>query len=105
MGYPNEAAKLLDDLGHDADAVANTLRSHEIQGIRHAVRQLNPVCRYIKKNAVAITQATIKSRELLLMTFSDEPSQELQIPTAVKDFLAAFDRGAYPDLILPPDSV
>jgi hypothetical protein len=105
MGYPNVPAKLLDDLGHDADAVANALRSQEIRGIRHAVRQLNPICRYIQKNAVGITQATIRSKELLVLTFSDERRQELQLPAGVKDFLVAFDRGAYPDLILPPDAV
>jgi len=105
MGYPNGAAKLLDDLGHDADAVANTLRSQEIKGIRNAVRQLNPICRYIQKAAVGVTQATITSRELLVLTYSDERRQELQLPAAVKDFLAAFDRGAYPDLILPPEAV
>jgi hypothetical protein len=105
MGYPNGAAKLLDDLGHDTDAVANTLRSHEVRGIRNAVRQLNPICRYIQKNGVGITQATIQARELLILTFSDERRQEVQLPAAVRDFLAAFDRGLYPDLILPPEAV
>src|SRR5262249_16739168 len=105
MGYPNGAGRLLDDLGPDADAVADALRSQEVRGIRNAVRQLNPICRYIQKNAVGIIQATIQSRELLILTFSDEHRQEGQLPAAVKDFLAAFDRGAYPDLILPPDAV
>jgi len=105
MGFPNGAAKLLDDLGQDADAVADTLRSQEIKGIRNAVRQLNPICRYIRKNAVGITQATIRSKELLVLTFSDERRQEVQLPAPVRDFLAAFDQGAYPDLTLPPEAV
>ena len=105
MGYPNGAAKLLDDLGHDPDAVANTLRAQEIKGIRNSVRQLNPICRYIQKCGLGITQATIKSRELLVLTFSDERRQEVQLPLPVKGFLTAFDKGAYPDLILPPEAV
>jgi hypothetical protein len=105
MGYANGAATLLDNLGHDADAVANTLRSQDIRGIRNAVRQLNPVCRYIQKCAVGIAQVTIRSRELLILTFTDERRQEVQLPKAVKEFLTAFDQGAYPDLVLPPEAV
>ena len=66
--------------------------------------KLNPICRYIQANALGVMQAALRDGEALVVTFSDERREEVSLPAAVKDFLIAFNAGAYPDLLLPSEA-
>jgi hypothetical protein len=104
MDTKKQVAAFLQQLGSSADEVAATLRAARIQGVRHAVRFLNPIVRYLQAalrldnlDANMTTGVTVRFR-------LRDGEQEVLCPDAVHQFLQAFNRGAYPDLELPADN-
>jgi hypothetical protein len=103
MGHADEMAKLLGQLGASADEVAATLEGHSIQGVRNAVRFLNPIVRYLLGRVRAdASSLDVMQGDRVRLTL-DSGKEEVVMPEAVRQFLEAFSRGAYPALELPPD--
>jgi hypothetical protein len=98
---------MLRELGETPDQVANVFRVLGIKGVRNTVRFLNPVVRYthcLVKNALGID---IILGDRLRIYVPEGSSREVEVPTAVVQFLERFHRGEYPDLELDvgPDGV
>jgi hypothetical protein len=99
-----DQATMLNQLGQTADEVAAFLRSRNIQGVRNTVRFLNPVVRYVQGQVADARTIDVMTGDSLRILFLDGRKQEVSLPPAVKDFLDAFNRGAFPDLEMPPDA-
>lgn len=96
--------KLLNMLGAAPDDVAATLQAHGIQGVRNAVRTLNPVVRYLSSQIrVDAFGLDVMQGDRVRLTLANGKKEETVIPEAVSQFLDAFNRGKYPELELPPD--
>jgi hypothetical protein len=101
MSQANQLADILADLGTTADEVAANLKAQSIQGVRNTARFLNPVVRYahaqlqIDEYKLDLTQPNT-----LRLTLPDGTQTLTPLPLAVKQFLDAFHRGAYPELEL-----
>ncbi len=97
----DDLSRLLEQMGANAEEVAATLRAAGVQGVRNTVRVLNPIVRYVQSmlrhdhlDADVMTGKTFRVHGLA--------GQDIALPQAVRDFLDAFNRGAHPDLELPP---
>jgi hypothetical protein len=99
-----DQATMLDQLGQTADEVAAFLKKQQIQGVRNTVRFLNPIVRYVQGQVSDARTIDVMTGETLRILFLDGRRQEVSLPKAVKEFLDAFNRGAFPDLELPPDT-
>ena len=95
---------MLSQLGQTAQEVAASLRNQQIQGVRNTVRFLNPVVRYVQRQVTGARAIDVMSGDTVRIAFPDGAKEEVPLPQAVKDFLDAFNRGAFPDLELPPDA-
>jgi hypothetical protein len=91
---------MLKALGKTADEVASALRSQGIQGVPNTIRFLNPIVRYVQGQVTDVRSAHLVNNDLTI-DFADGRVQREALPPAVADFLDAFNRGHYPDLILP----
>jgi hypothetical protein len=93
--------KVLEQLGASAEEVAAMLRATGVQGVRNTVRVLNPIVRYVQN---AVRRDNLDADVMTGKTFRVHgvKTQEVTLPQAVMDFLDAFNRGAHPDLELPP---
>jgi hypothetical protein len=105
MDLQDDLRTTLKGMGDTADEVAATVRAKGVQGVRNAVRLLNPVVRYIQNtlrndnlDLDVTTGKTIRFKSGSIVR-----TQEMPIPEPVRQFMEAFNRGAYPDLELPPD--
>ena len=96
----NEVARLLQELGNTADEVALALRVKGIQGVRNTVRFLNPIVHYVQSQIADAGNLHVIKGETLSMNFRNGEG-EVSLPEAVKQFLAAFNSGAYPELEIP----
>ena len=102
MSQPSDVAKLLQDLGPSAAEVASALRVKGVQGVRNTVRALNPIVRYLEAHVTDAWNLNVVPGDTLSMNFRDGRKGTVALPEAVKQFLEAFNRGAYPELELPP---
>jgi hypothetical protein len=102
MSQSSDVARLLQDLGNAPAEVASALRVKGVQGVRHTVRSLNPIVRYIEPQATDAWNLNIVQSNTLSMNFRDGRKGTVALPEAVKQFLDAFNHGAYPELELPP---
>jgi hypothetical protein len=105
MDLTSDLSTILEQMGRTADEVAATLRAKGVQGVRNAVRVLNPIVRHVQ-NAMRMDNldADVMTRTTLrIHSNSRDQKHEVMLPQAVKEFLDAFNRGAYPDLELPHD--
>jgi hypothetical protein len=102
MNYATELTSILTGLGDTTDAVAVTLRTAGIKGVRNAVRFLNPLVRYCQSQlrvddyALDLIQANT-----LRMVLPSGAKVTVALPAPVRDFLQAFHSGQLPDLELP----
>lgn len=92
---------MLDDVGRSPDAVAETLRSAGIRGVRNTVRFLNPVVRYARRCLTDAQSIDLIQGDRLRIVFANGTVTEVAVPEAVLRFLDDFHRGRYPDLELP----
>jgi hypothetical protein len=94
------AGPWLEGLGPTAEAVAESLRQRGIRGVPRTVRSLNPLVRYLNTMLPgAFLSLDVIQGDRLTTTGTDWREEEIPLPTAVQEFLAAFDAGDYPDLI------
>lgn len=100
-----QMAKLLEELGVTPDEVAASLKAQGIQGVRNAVRFLNPVIRYLAgRIRVDAYGLDVRAGDRVRLSYGDgRPKEEATVPDAVRQFLDRFNRGQYPDLELPPE--
>jgi hypothetical protein len=97
-----QVQKALDGLGNSAAAVAGTLRASGIQGVRNTARFLNPVVRFIQQSLPSsFLDMDLTRPNTLRLKLQDGSSIDVDLPAPVRDFLHAFDQGAYPDLEAP----
>jgi hypothetical protein len=101
MSVSEQAVKLLNGLGSTADEIAAALKAEAVQGVRHAVRLLNPIVRFIRERIVIDAESLdVMRRDRLRFTYRGGRTVEAAIPEAVRLFMDAFDRGKYPELEL-----
>ena len=98
-GLKSTVDPMLQSLGKTADEVASTLRSKGIQGVPNTIRHLNPIVRYAQGQTECPCAMHIVDNTLSIR-FADGREKEETIPQAVKEFLEAFNRGQYRDLLL-----
>lgn len=103
MGLPGRLASILERLGSTPEAVADTLRQAGVHGVRHTVRQMNPVIRHIAVEAPGMLYGDVIQGGVLRATFEDGTQEEEALPPAVIAFLKAFHSGLYPDLVSRAD--
>ena len=102
MSQANQLAGILADLGVTADDVAASLKAQSIQGVRNAARFLNPVVRHVQAQLrMDEYKLDLTQPNTLRLTLPDGAQVKTPLPVAVKQFLDAFDRGAYPELEMP----
>ena len=90
---------LLASLGNDPDEVASILNAHGIQGVRNAVRFLNPLVRYLQgQMRLASASVDVMQVDRVRLIFGDGKKEEAVLPEPVRLFLDAFNKGAYPEL-------
>jgi hypothetical protein len=94
-------AGVLDNLGNNASAVAAALRERQVQGVRYAVRMLNPVVRYVGNEVSTTRRLDVIQGDRLRLTLPGDKVEEVTLPEAVQAFLAGFNRGDYPELEMP----
>ncbi len=92
---------MLDELGSTPAAVAESLRTQGIHGVRNTVRTLNPIVRYATAQMPAIRMVDLILGDRLRILFSDGEETVVPVPAPVLQFLTAFHRGEYPDLEMP----
>src|SRR5438093_7918356 len=102
MTQPSDVAKLLQDLGQTPTEVASALKDKGFQGVRHTVRTLNPIVRYVESQIADAWNINIVQGNTLSMNFRDGRKATVALPRAVQQFLESFNRGTYPELELPP---
>ena len=105
MDLKDDLRTTLEGMGGTADEIAATLRAKGVRGVRNAVRFLNPVVRYVQNTLRYdnLDLDVMTGKTIRLNSGSVVKMQEVAIPEAVRQFLDAFNRGAYPDVELPPD--
>lgn len=105
MDLKDDLSTTLEGMGGTADEIAATLRAKGVRGVRNAVRFLNPVVRYVQNTLRYdnLDLDVMTGKTIRLNSGSVVKMQEVAIPEAVRQFLDAFNRGAYPDVELPPD--
>lgn len=106
MKWENAIQRLFAGLGSSADEIAATLSATNVRGVRNTVRYLNPIIRYLQDQlrtddyTMDIWTADA-SHYVLRINAPDGSKEEIALPAVVKDFLDAFNQGAYPHLELP----
>ena len=107
MSASNRLETILAHLGSSRDAVAGTLKSRGIKGVRNTARYLNPVVRFVQGELrlddyhLDVTHGDALPTYTLRMTLPSGAKEEAVLPEPVKAFLDAFNSGGYPGLELP----
>jgi len=96
-----QVQKLLEELGGTTDEVSTNLHANGIQGVRNAVRFLNPIVRYLQLRLRLDASADVMQRGKVRLRFGDGSKEEVSLPGPVQQFLDAFNRGVYPELEMP----
>lgn len=96
--HTSQAEEILKGAGDSCDQVAETLHAHGVQGVRNAVRLLNPIVRLLQKSMPPSVLMDLMNQESLRMTMPDGTKEESPVPQPVVDFLNAFNDGKYPAL-------
>jgi hypothetical protein len=98
--------ELLVRLGDTAEAVAATLRAHNVKGARNTIRHLNPIIRFIQPRLqiddynLALVRHDSMPAPVLRMALPNGTTEQVALPTSVKDFLDLFNEGRFPDMEL-----
>lgn len=99
----NALSQVLIGLGSSVAEIAAALQSKQIQGVRNTVRFFNPIVRYVQRELQASnSDLDVIQPDTLRMTLPDR-TREAKLPSPVREFIDAFNRGDYPELELPPD--
>jgi hypothetical protein len=98
MNVEETVGESLEALGSTFDEVARTLHSKGIQGMRNTVRILNPIVRYLQTRLRNILAVDVLEGDAVHILYRDGGEETTPLPAAIREFLGAFDSGAYPDL-------
>ena len=90
---------MLRALGNTADEVASTLRTKGIQGVPNTIRHLNPIVRYVQTQIATPCGVHLVDGKLTICFVDGQEKDEI-VPPAVQEFLEAFNRGEYRELLL-----
>ena len=90
--------QLLAGMGNSADAVADTLRTARVRGLRDSPSFFNPIVRYLNQTLDIGGRMEIGTSGTALRLQLMGKVSEVALPAAVQAFLDAFHRGLYPDL-------
>ncbi len=101
MNSAHAAAKALQELGDRPDEVAGILKEKKIQGVRNAVRMLNPIVRYVQAVVPDAQDVDVIEKGVLRITLRTGTVEHVALPASVQAFLDAFNRASYPELELP----
>jgi hypothetical protein len=101
--YSSQASEILALAGDSPDQIAETLRARGVQGVRNAVRMLNPIVRLIQQSIPPTVLMNLMDPQSLRMTLPDGTREETPVPQPVVDFLTAFHEGKYPALEFAPE--
>jgi hypothetical protein len=80
------------------------LRANSIKGVRNTVRFLNPLVRYLRKQLPVDASVDVIRRDKARLAFWNGNVEEVPISEATRQFMDAFDAGAYPELELPSEA-
>lgn len=105
MNLTDDLRMTLEQMGGTPEDVAASLRAVGVQGVRNAVRNLNPVVRYVQAamRLDNLDMDVMTGQTVRLNNSSVVRILEVALPEPVKQFMHAFNRGSYPDLELPHD--
>jgi hypothetical protein len=106
VNLQTEVEQLLRQMGNTPEEVADRLKKGGIRGIRNAVRQLNPIVRYIQVQVRSeAVEFDVMKGDVLTITYQNDrrAKEEVAIPDPVWQFLFSFNRGGHPDLELGSD--
>ena len=95
-------AVCLEALGDTADAVAARLRTAGVVGRRDSAAFENPLVRYLNRTLDIGGRLEVGASGETLYLFRDGTAVAISIPNPVRDFLVAFHRSEYPDLVALP---
>jgi hypothetical protein len=98
----NRIEEALVRMGETAAAVADTVRSVGAVGRRESGAFENPLVRYLNRTLDIGGRMEVGSSGAALLLYREGTAVSFPRPSAVRDFLAAFHGGAYPDLVQPP---
>lgn len=98
-----EIREFLNGLGEDADSIAQRVRQAGIKGLRASALEC-PIGVLLRRQFMAtVTVGSIPRYYATFTTFKGEPvsgyGHDVAMPRAVAEFLGAFNRGEYPDLL------
>jgi hypothetical protein len=94
-------SSLLAGLGNTPDEVASILKTHGIRGVPNTARFLNPLVRYLESQILLdCISLDVMQVDRVRLVFRDGKKEETIIPEAVRQFLDAFNNGAYPELTM-----
>lgn len=102
--------QLLANMGHNADAVAATLKVNGVMGVRNTVRYLNPVVRHVQAQlrlddfTLDVMQRDGRQVHTLRLSLPNGITHEVELPGPVREFLEAFNAGAHAELEMSQDS-
>jgi hypothetical protein len=86
------------ELGDSADEIAAALDRHQIWGVRNTVRFLNPIVRYVQQElGIGPFNADLTDPETIRVAL-DGTTIRTGLRQPIRDFLDAFNDGAYPEL-------
>jgi hypothetical protein len=104
-GLHDHVATLLDAMGEDPGAVATTLRTEEVRGVRGSALA-HPVCRWLVRLVPDLGAAIGLDTVHVFRPGTGLTMQGalVPLPTAVREFADRFDDGHHPDLELRLES-
>ncbi|HYV39629.1 MAG TPA: hypothetical protein VE988_28330 [Gemmataceae bacterium] len=88
----------LDNLGDNADLVADSLKKMGIHGVRNTFGMQNPIVRFARAQAAEQVDMKVLACQTLRLWHPVGKTQDIQLPRPVVAFLGAFNEGMYPEL-------
>jgi hypothetical protein len=98
-----QIAPFLHTMGSTSDQIAQKLAEAGITGLRDSTSFLNPVIRYVNQHLVVGGKLEIGAAGDTFRLFLGGKLQEIPLPAAMREFLARFHQGDYPQIELIKD--
>lgn len=89
-------------MGDTPDGVAEVVRTARVIGRRESGSFENPLVRYLNRTVDIGGRMEVGSSGKVLLLYREGTAMSFPLPPAVREFLEAFHRGDYPDLVQPP---
>lgn len=100
----HEIEATLARMGDTPDGVAEVVRTARVIGRRESGSFENPLVRYLNRTVDIGGRMEVGSSGKVLLLYREGTAMSFPLPPAVREFLAAFHRGDYPDLVQTPSS-